>query len=260
MKAGRPIVVQGALLSEIGFLLDEVKVRRRVRVGNCEFFECEYKNYPVVVSKTKIGEIASAMATTVAIQRYKPLLIINQGTAGALAYELDRGDIVVGEKIFYLSQFSTDEDEEMLAVSPWKTEEYRTLDGEVVSYAADRELIEILRGTKTLQSGNIIFGGIGSGDVWTRDSRIIEKYNRRYGVVCEAMECSGAYMTGNSFGTPVVSIRVVSNNELRGQKYEPETGIFAQEVTMKVLDEFLANDMRKLQKLQKKSKKVLAKK
>jgi nucleoside phosphorylase len=37
-----------------------------------------------------MGEISSAIATTLAIQNYSPLFILNQGTAGALVEWLNK--------------------------------------------------------------------------------------------------------------------------------------------------------------------------
>ena len=89
-----PIVIQGALDSELDLLLNTFTLLQTRKVGSFEFHECIYKNRPVVISKTKIGEICSAIATTLAIQTYHPTLILNQGTAGALVDWLNTGDII----------------------------------------------------------------------------------------------------------------------------------------------------------------------
>ena len=61
--------------------------------------ECMFRELPVVVSKTRIGEINSAIATTLAIEHYHPRMILNQGTAGALVDWLNTGDIVIGKRV-----------------------------------------------------------------------------------------------------------------------------------------------------------------
>ena len=96
------IVIQGALQSEIDYLLKIFDVLKKVNYCNYTFYECNYKGFMIIISKTKIGEISSAIATTLAIQKYQPEFIINQGTAGALVDWLNKGDIVVGNKIYYL--------------------------------------------------------------------------------------------------------------------------------------------------------------
>ncbi len=235
----KPIVIQGAMQSEIDSLLEKFNVKQENVFGGYVFYECEYKGYPVIISKTKIGEISSAIATTICIERYNPLLIINQGTAGASVEWLDKEDIILGKDIYYISQFSTDENKEVEEINPWKKDEYRTLDDERISYKANEKLIEWLRGLEILNKSNIYFETIGSGDIWTKTAETMEKYNRNYGIVCEAMECSGAYMAANSFEIPIVSIRVISNNELKNQEFDPDIAIHAQNLVVDIVDEFV---------------------
>lgn len=235
----KPIVIQGALQNEIEYLLKIFEVKNKINIGSYFFYECIYKNYPVIISKTKIGEISSAIATTLAIQKYDPLFILNQGTAGALVEWLNKKDIVIGKQIYYLSQFSTDENKENDEINPWKKVGYRTIDNEIVSYNANEKLLSWLQSIDILKRENIYFDIIGSGDIWTKDVNQMKKYNNDYGIVCEAMECTGAYMAANSFQTPLVSIRVISNNEIKKQQYDEKTSIITQKLIINIMDKFL---------------------
>lgn len=235
----KPIVIQGALQNELEYLLKIFEVKNKINIGSYFFYECIYKNYPVIISKTKIGEISSAIATTLAIQKYDPLFILNQGTAGALVEWLNKKDIVIGKQIYYLSQFSTDENKENDEINPWKKVGYRTIDNEIVSYNANEKLLSWLQSIDLLKRENIYFDIIGSGDIWTKDVNQMKKYNNDYGIVCEAMECTGAYMAANSFQTPLVSIRVISNNEIKKQQYDEKTSIITQKLIINIMDKFL---------------------
>lgn len=235
----KPIVIQGALQNEIEYLLKIFEVKNKINIGSYFFYECIYKNYPVIISKTKIGEISSAIATTLAIQKYDPLFILNQGTAGALVEWLNKKDIVIGKQIYYLSQFSTDENKENDEINPWKKVGYRTIDNEIVSYNANEKFLSWLQSIDILKRENIYFDIIGSGDIWTKDVNQMKKYNNDYGIVCEAMECTGAYMAANSFQTPLVSIRVISNNEIKKQQYDEKTSIITQKLIINIMDKFL---------------------
>ena len=235
----KPIVIQGALQNELEYLLKIFEVKNKINIGSYFFYECIYKNYPVIISKTKIGEISSAIATTLAIQKYDPLFILNQGTAGALVEWLNKKDIVIGKQIYYLSQFSTDENKENDEINPWKKVGYRTIDNEIVSYNANEKLLSWLQSIDILKRENIYFDIIGSGDIWTKDVNQMKKYNNDYGIVCEAMECTGAYMAANSFQAPLVSIRVISNNEIKKQQYDEKTSIITQKLIINIMDKFL---------------------
>ena len=234
-----PIIIQGALQSEIDYLLKIFEIKNKTNLGGYVFYECIYKNYPIIISKTKMGEISSAIATTLCIQKYNPLFILNQGTAGALVEWLNKEDVVIGKQIYYISQFSTDENKETDDINPWKKQEYRTIDNEVISYNANQKLLNWLQNLEILNKHNIYFDSIGSGDIWTKDINQMKKYNNGYGIVCEAMECSGAYMAANSLETPLISIRVISNNEIKNQEYDEKSGIYSQKLVINILDEFL---------------------
>lgn len=235
----KPIIIQGALQSEIDYLLNAVNINKKTNIGTFDFYECSYKGYPIVISKTKIGEISSAIATTLAIQKYNPLFILNQGTAGATTKWLNKGDIVLGKQIYYISEFSTDKNKENEDINPWKKDEYRTIDGEVLSYNANPELLDWLSNLDILNKENIYFDIIGSGDIWTKNLDTIKKYNNDYGIICEAMECSGAYLAANSLNVPLISIRVISNNEINNQQYDESTGIISQKTSIDIIDAFL---------------------
>ena len=46
------------------------------------FYKGTINDYPVVVSVTEIGMTNAAVATTLGIENFNPIAIINQGTAG----------------------------------------------------------------------------------------------------------------------------------------------------------------------------------
>lgn len=239
----RPVVIQAALYSELNFLLETFTLIKENRVGDFLFYECEYKGKSVIISKTKMGEAVSAIATVLAIKTYEPLFIINQGTAGASTTRLNKNDIVIGESISYICQLSTEKNRDNDRTNPWKTDEYRNLDGERISYKADERLINMLKGFSCLKKPGIYFDTVGTGDIWTKDFDTIKKYNRENKMVCEAMECMGAYFAANTLGVPLVTVRVISNNELTGQSYDPTTDVNAQKKVIEILDEYFSTPL-----------------
>ncbi|MBQ9806529.1 MAG: 5'-methylthioadenosine/S-adenosylhomocysteine nucleosidase [Clostridia bacterium] len=224
----RPIIIQGALQSEIDLLLEAFTPHTKREIGGFLFYECDYRGTPVVISKTKMGEVCAAIATTLAIEHYRPAWILNQGTAGALAKDLHTGDVIVGDRVVYLSQFATKRDKEEDRLNPWKSGEYRTLDGERISLKTDERLFAWLKSLSFSVKGSLRYGTLGSGDVWTTEREQINAYHERFEILCESMECTGVYMAANSQGVPAVSVRVISNNELLGESYLPESGKIAE--------------------------------
>jgi len=236
----RPIIIQGALQSEIDLLLKSLVLHTKREIGGFSFYECDSGGIPVVISKTKMGEVCAAIATTLAIEAYDPVWILNQGTAGAFEEALHTGDVVIGEQVVYLSQFATKRDREEDCLNPWKSGEYRTLDGECISMKTDARLLTWLKSLHLPVSGVLRFGTLGSGDVWTTGSELIKAFRERFGILCESMECTGVYLAANSRGVPCVSIRVISNNELLGEQYRPQTADIAASCALNLLNSWIA--------------------
>src|SRR3954467_5381172 len=92
----RPIVVQGAMDVEIRKLAGSLANASEESVGGWTFWRGTLDGYPVVVSKTLKGMSNAAAATALAAERYRPLAIINQGTAGGHQPDLHVLDIVRG--------------------------------------------------------------------------------------------------------------------------------------------------------------------
>ena len=44
----KPIIIQGALQSEIDLLLEKFEIKNKVEFGGYLFYEGVYKNYPIV--------------------------------------------------------------------------------------------------------------------------------------------------------------------------------------------------------------------
>ena len=77
------VLVQGAVDGELQPLLAALEGRKATQMSSWTFWEGRIGAKRVVVSRTEVGPINAVAATVLGIERYKPRLIINQGTAGA---------------------------------------------------------------------------------------------------------------------------------------------------------------------------------
>src|SRR5574342_410991 len=80
--AARPILIQGPMPIEaekFAQRLEKVKVEKS---GTFVFYKGKLNNYPVIVAKTGKGMENTAAVTAIAIEKYHPIAIINQGTSG----------------------------------------------------------------------------------------------------------------------------------------------------------------------------------
>ena len=242
-----PILIQGAENSEINYFLQKMKNKKEIEIATFKFWTGELFDYPIIISRIKVGEVNSAIATTIAIMNFKPNFIINQGTAGAHAIDLHRGDIVIGEDYFNISSFLIEPREHGKGsdINGWKLKKYISDDDLEISNKADENMVNIAKKcVKEYKKGKVIFGKIGSGDIWDREIDRIDWLHNTYGTLCEEMEIAGSYNSANSFGVPVLGIRIISNNEILGEEYKPEIStdcqefveIFVRKIIKEILD------------------------
>lgn len=102
----RPVLIQGPMPIEAQYFaaqLDNVTVEH---VANFAFHLGELAGYPVCVCKTAKGMENTAASTAVAMERYDPIAIINQGTSGGHDPLLYVGDIVLGKRVLNIGNLN----------------------------------------------------------------------------------------------------------------------------------------------------------
>src|SRR5262249_48632591 len=100
-----PVVVQGAMPLETEKLIGRLNDVSVERVGGWSFWRGTLDGYPVIVSKTRKGVANAAAATVLAVERYRPVAFINQGTSGGHDPALRLYDIVLGTSAVSLGAF-----------------------------------------------------------------------------------------------------------------------------------------------------------
>ncbi|MBR3152681.1 MAG: 5'-methylthioadenosine/S-adenosylhomocysteine nucleosidase [Clostridia bacterium] len=238
----RPILIQGAEETEINYLrniLDDVEEKK---IGNHIFWTGKIDNYPVVLSKTNVGLISSAKATTIGAINFSPIAIFNQGTAGGHGKKVKRGDIVIGRDYINLTSFRIDkrDEGEGTNLDGWRIRAFYTDDIHHEYNKADERLMELAYSEKNeYKDGEVRIGRIGSGDIWNREADRILYLNSKYGTLCEEMETASVYSVAKDFNIPVVGIRIISNNEVLKQDYKKELATDCQKYVEKVVRKYI---------------------
>ncbi len=203
------ILVQGATPDEIDVLLEYFSPKNHIKIANYEFWEVSYKQHEIIISKTEKGIINATIATTLAIQQFKPDLIINQGCAGAHVENLRLGDIVVAEQSKYINDFKTPqknigEGSNSLNWTPHSSRSYTT--------TSTKKYIEL---AKQVQSSNkVYFGSLGSADTFSRECDRINYLHSCFNHLCEDMESAAVMKVCSEFNIDRIAFRIISNNEL----------------------------------------------
>ena len=241
----RPILIAGALISETDFLISKMKKLKKSKLGIYDFYEGKINEYPVCLIKTEVGLVNAASSLSLAIEKCKPVFILNEGTAGGITPKHHKKDIIIGKETFNIMACRTPYKElgEGSNSLEW---EYRTFSEggnyQRVIYCGNKELIDFIYALKkNYKKGKIYKGIIGSGDVWNREKDKLKFLNESFKVDCEDMETVAIYAVATNFDIPVISIKIMSDNELLGEEYEPEVAGDLQEFVYTVLLEMTEN-------------------
>ena len=249
--AQRPIMIQGPMVIEAEKMAAKLQNVKVEPTGNFIFYLGTLDNYPVIVAKTSKGMENAAAATAVGIERYNPVAVINQGTAGGHDPMLNVGDIVLGAKTTPIGNLKTAELLAGQGSDPfiWKPMDVMASEGsagedknaeKIRYYYSDAFLMEIAHRVKdTYTYGKIVDGVVGSANVWNNELDRIKWFHENYGTSVEEMEGAAVAQMCQAYNIPFLSIRVLSNNKTNAGKYNPLTAGYCQEYVLNVVKEYI---------------------
>ena len=224
----RPVVVQGAMDVEVRKLASSLDHPEQERVKGWTFWRGTIDGSPVVVSKTLKGLSNAAAATVLAAERYEPIAIINQGTAGGHEPDLHVFDIVLGTDAVNLGSFKTGYRDRGRgsAFEEWLPLDLMRSDGSAGNdpnarvmrrFHADEGLLAAARRVRDhYHRGRVVDGVIGSSEVWNSELDRVQQFHDRFGTAAEEMETASAAQIAGLFDIPFRGIRVVANTITNG--------------------------------------------
>jgi adenosylhomocysteine nucleosidase len=194
----------------------------------------------------------AAAATVIAVERYRPIAIINQGTAGGHDAALHVYDIVLGTSSVNLGAFKSPYRAAGRGSSTldWAPLDLTAADGSAASdatprhlatFKGDASLLAAARSVKqTYTKGRIVEGVIGSSDVWNDEVDRILRLHAAYGTEAEEMETASAAQIAAQLGVPLLGIRILSDNTLNGGSYDPKTSEACLDYVYQVVKAYIA--------------------
>jgi adenosylhomocysteine nucleosidase len=224
-----PIAIQGAVDGELGPLIEAVGSPRPRVIDGFSFWEGEIEGSPVVVSRTEVGMVNAAVATTLLVREFSPRAIINQGTAGAAAADLRVGDIVLGSASSPFGSFRTPPRKrgEGVDISRWEVLPRLLRVGEervsFTRFEGDPGLLASALGTP-YEGGRLLEGVVGSADEWNREVDKLLWAQRTFGVASEDMESAAAHQVAQIYRIPFLAVRIISNSEHYAPDFRRELG------------------------------------
>ncbi|GAA0742712.1 5'-methylthioadenosine/S-adenosylhomocysteine nucleosidase [Clostridium oceanicum] len=245
-ESSKPIVIQGAMDVETENLVKQLKNVEEIKYRGWKFWKGTIDEFPVVVSKTEIGMTNAAVSTLLAIEKFNPRAIINQGTSGGHAPDLHRYDIVIGKKSVNFGSFKSDRSEYNKGIH---SEKWIPMDinvnvngemKEVKDFKGDAKLISAAKSVaNSYKKGKVVEGVIGSADQWNRELDRIKWLNEKYGTSVEEMETASAAQVAKSCNVPFLGIRILSNSEVHNEDYDRNSGVYCQDFVLKTTKELI---------------------
>jgi adenosylhomocysteine nucleosidase len=252
-----PVVVQGAMDVEVKKLAALLEHATEERVQGWTFWRGTVDGYPVVVSKTLKGMSNAAAATALAAERYRPIAIINQGTAGGHEPDLHVYDIVLGTEVVNLGSFKTgyrargdgSNFADWYPLDLTRTEGSAGQDPNARSmrrFRGDEGLLSSARNVRgKYRKGRVVDGVIGSSEIWNSEIDRIQRFHDQFGTTVEEMETASAAQIAGLFEVPFLGIRVLSNNITNGGAYDARTGEACQEYVFEVVRGYIGDKVKR---------------
>ena len=93
------IGIIGAMEEEVQYLRDQLQQRQDLELAGYEFHSGLLAGQQVVLLKSGIGKVNAAIGTTILLERFRPDCIVNTGSAGGFAQDLEIGDVVISSEV-----------------------------------------------------------------------------------------------------------------------------------------------------------------
>jgi adenosylhomocysteine nucleosidase len=197
----QPIAIIGAMEEEVAFLRKKLTNQTIQTHAKIEFYIGQLESQEIVLVKSGIGKVNATIATSLLLQLYKPKFVINTGSAGGFDKDLNVGDVVIGDSVFY-HDFD-------LTPFGYKNGQVPNMPEK---FAADTKLVDLAQSIISQDNNQTKIGAIGSGDRFVHNPKDVDEIKQKFPsmIACE-MEAGAIAHTCFLFQTPFVVIRAISD-------------------------------------------------
>lgn len=195
------IGIIGAMEEEVTILKIKLTQLSEISVAHVKFYTGILKDREVVITQSGIGKVNAAISTTLLINKFKPDIIINTGSAGALDESLNVGDVLISDDVKY-------HDADATAFGY----EYGQVPQMPVAFQSSKPLIEKVSQVVQQQQLTAKVGLIVSGDSFIGSVEQRQKIKKAFpNAMAVEMEATAIAQTCYQFNVPFVVVRAVSD-------------------------------------------------
>lgn len=193
----------GAMDEEITLLKEKINHLKETEIAGCHFYEGTMEDMDVVLLQSGIGKVNAALGTTLLIDRFKPVYVINTGSAGGFDEQLEVGDVVISTEVRH-------HDVDVTAFDY----EYGQVPQLPAAFVPDPFLVDIAEKAAGLGMGemHVTKGLIATGDSFLSDpERVAFIKNKFPALKAGEMEAAAIAQVCHQFHVPFVIIRSLSD-------------------------------------------------
>ncbi|WP_447556521.1 5'-methylthioadenosine/S-adenosylhomocysteine nucleosidase [Vreelandella sp. EE22] len=196
------IGIIGAMAQEVKTLAGQLEDARRYEHAGFIFYTGTRHGLEVIVLQSGIGKVNAAVGTAILLERHQPDAIINTGSAGGFAEDLDIGDIIISSEVRH-----HDVDAVVFGY------EIGQVPGMPAAYVADAHLGNVAKKViRELGEVKVREGLIATGDAFMADPARVAATRAQFpDMLAVEMEAAAIAQTCHLYGCPFVVIRALSD-------------------------------------------------
>lgn len=192
----------GAMDQEIDAIKNMMSGVQVYHYNNHPFYQGLINNKIVILVKSGIGKVASAMTTTQLLNNFSVEAIINVGTCGGIENKTEPMDLIIGQELVY-----GDVDLQAFKYP------YGQMAGQPATFKSDTILVSKIKDIAKKVGLSTKLGNLMSSDAFITDKKIIEERIKLIDlpILGVDMESASIAQVATSFKKPFVVLRVVSD-------------------------------------------------
>jgi adenosylhomocysteine nucleosidase len=192
----------GAMDQEIEAILKMMDGVQIYYFNNQPFYQGLVNNKIIILVKSGIGKVASAMTTTQLLTNFSVEAIVNIGTCGGIESKVEPLDLVIGQELVY-------GDVDLVAFKY----PYGQMAGQPATFKSDQTLVGKIRDISKKVGLNPKLGNLMSSDAFITDKKIINERIKLIDlpIIGVDMESASIAQVATAFKKPFVVLRVVSD-------------------------------------------------
>lgn len=188
-----------AMAKELNVFLQSIgKEKTKIETKAFTVYEYEISGKTVYLTDSGVGEVSSAIATQMLVDRFDVEGVINFGVCGSLDSSLNVADIVFGESVYHFDRDTSN------------------LDGCEIGFYTEYDTKYLKSDKALLDVATAVFPDIkkvvvASSEKFVANSLVKQNLRAQGASVCE-MEALGVVLTSIKNGTPCLLVKAISDN------------------------------------------------